>query len=437
MDKEIIKQYLIDSKEKHLENVLPRETSLKSSPKIQAVIGARRTGKTHLLYNRMKELQKQGVDKERIIYLNFENPVLDDVSYKEFKNIIELHWSLYPASAKEKTYLFIDEPQVIPNWERAVRSLYDELNAEIYITGSSSRLLEKEISASLRGRSLKTLLLPLSFREFLQFKNISYSQNLSSKKKASIIHYFNEYLKNGAYPEITREKSEEDKLKILKEYFDLTVFKDLIDRYNINNTRLIKTLIDLAVASCSKEFSVSKHYNDLKSRGFRLGKSTLYEYFSNLEDSMFIFSLKKFSYSQKTQDLSIPKIYLGDVGFLSLYFRENYGQRLENAVFLELLRQTSQNPRKSLNYWQSPGGLETDFVLSDGKTPQVAIQVSCNISNPATKKREINSLLTCMQELNLKKGLILTQYEEGEEKIDNKTIRITPAWKWLLQKSDS
>jgi hypothetical protein len=110
---------------------------------------------------------------------------------------------------------------------------------------------------------------------------------------------------------------------------------------------------------------------------------------------------------------------------------------LENAVFLELLRQTSQNPRKSLNYWQSPGGLETDFVLSDGKTPQVAIQVSCNISNPATKKREINSLLTCMQELNLKKGLILTQYEEGEEKIDNKTIRITPAWKWLLQKSDS
>ncbi|MDZ7611964.1 MAG: ATP-binding protein [Candidatus Moranbacteria bacterium] len=432
MDKEIIKQYLIDSKDKKLENVLPRETSLKSSSKIQAVIGARRTGKTHLLYNRMKELQKEGISKERIIYLNFENPVLDDVSYKEFKNIIELHWSLYPASAKEKTYLFIDEPQVIPNWERAVRSLYDELNAEICITGSSSRLLEKEISASLRGRSLKTLLLPLSFREFLRFKNIDYSQNLSSKKKASIIHYFNEYLKNGAYPEITREKSEEDKLKILKEYFDLTIFKDLIDRYNINNTRLIKTLIDLAVASCSKEFSVSKHYNDLKSRGFKLGKSTMYEYFSNLEDSMFIFSLKKFSYSQKTQDLSVPKIYLGDVGFLSLYFRENYGQRLENAVFLELLRQTSRNPRKSLNYWQSPGGLETDFVISDGKTPQTAIQVSYNISNPATKKREINSLLACMQELNLKKGLILTQYEEGQEKIDGKTIQITPAWKWLL-----
>jgi hypothetical protein len=183
MDKEIIKQYLIDSKEKHLENVLPRETSLKSSPKIQAVIGARRTGKTHLLYNRMKELQKQGVDKERIIYLNFENPVLDDVSYKEFKNIIELHWSLYPASAKEKTYLFIDEPQVIPNWERAVRSLYDELNAEIYITGSSSRLLEKEISASLRGRSLKTLLLPLSFREFLQFKNSQMEPTRKSPEK--------------------------------------------------------------------------------------------------------------------------------------------------------------------------------------------------------------------------------------------------------------
>lgn len=195
---------------------------------------------------------------------------------------------------------------------------------------------------------------------------------------------------------------------------------------------MIKTLIDLAVASCAKEFSISKHYNDLKSQGFKLGKSTLYEYFSNLEDSMFVFSLKRFSYSQKTQDLSIPKIYLGDVGFLSLYYRENFGQRLENAVFLELLRKTSANPRISINYWQSTNNMETDFVINDGGKPQTAIQVSCNLSNPATKKRELNSLLACMNELKIKNGLILTQYEEGKEKIDGKTIQIIPTWKWML-----
>jgi hypothetical protein len=433
MNKDIIKQYLIDSNEKSLINVLSREIQLESSSKIQAIIGARRTGKTYLLYGRIKNLQKKGIANENIVYLNFENPVLDDVSYKEFKKIIELHWSIFPKSTKNKMYIIIDEPQVIPNWERAVRSLYDELDAEIYITGSSSSLLEKEISSSLRGRSIKIFLLPLSFREFLQFKNVEYSSNPTSKGKALIIKLFNEYLKNGAYPEIAQEKSEENKLKILKEYFDLTIFKDLIDRYNIQNTRLIKTLIDLAVASCSKEFSVNKHYNDLKSQGFKLGRSTLYEYFSNLEDSMFIFSLKRFSYSQKTQDFSIPKIYLGDVGFLSLYFKENFGQRLENIVFLELLRKTSPNPRKNINYWQSINGLETDFIISDGKKPQIAIQVSHNLSDPTTREREINSLLACMEELNLEKGMILTQYEEGQEKIENKTIKIIPTWKWLLE----
>lgn len=432
MNRELIKQYLIDTQEKTLENILPREISLKSSSKIQAVIGARRTGKTHLLYHRIHALQKEGIKKESIIYLNFENPVLDDVSYKEIKSIIELHWSLYPGSAKERNYIFIDEPQVIPNWERAVRGLYDDLNAEVSITGSSSELMEREISSSLRGRSLKTLLLPLSFREFLQFKNIPYSSNITSKEKALILHHFNKYLQNGAYPEVTQEESEENKLKILKEYFDLTIYKDLIDRHNINNTRLIKTLIDLAVASCAKEFSVSKHYNDLKSRGFKLGKSTLYEYFSNLEDALFLFSLKRFSPSQKTQDLSIPKIYLGDVGFLSLYFKENFGQRLENIIFLELLRKTNQNPKIRLNYWQSLSGLETDFILSEGGKPKEAIQVSYTLSHPDTRKRELSSLLACMEELNIRKGVILTQHEEGEEVLDGRTIHIIPAWKWLL-----
>lgn len=435
MNREAIKRYLLDAKEINFENIFQRDFDLNLSSKIQAIIGARRTGKTYLLYDKIKKLEESGVEKERIIYLNFESPILDDVSYKDFKEIIELNWSLYPKIGDKKIYIFIDEPQVIPNWERAVRGLYDGLNAEIYITGSSSSLLKKEIATSLRGRSISNLLLPLSFAEYLRFKKIDIKKDLNSKEQSRVIYFFNQYLNDGGYPEIALEKNKKNKLKILKEYFDLTVFKDLVERYNIGNTKLVKILIDLIVASCSKEFSVNKHYLDLKSRGMKLGKSSLYEYFNNLEDSFFIFNLKKFSYSKKTENLSTPKVYLGDWGFLNLYFQENFGQRLENTVFLELIRETSDNLRQKINYWQS-GGHEVDFVLSDGEKPKMAVQVTYSLYSLKTREREFQSLVACMKELKIKKGIVLVgnQNEETEKEIDGVKIKIIPVWRWLLKK---
>lgn len=432
MDKNLIKQYLLDFKEVDLDRVRPREVAFSSSSKIRAVIGARRTGKTYLLYNKMKQLEKEGVSRDRIIYLNFENPVLDDISYKEFKKVIELHWYLFPESAQKKSFIFIDEPQVIPNWERAVRSLYDELNAEIYITGSSSGLLKKEMATALRGRSIRTLLLPLSFRESLQFKDIDYYPPFTSKKGALLAHHLKEFLQHGGYPEIVMEENKEERIKILKEYFDLTIYKDLIDRYQIQNTRLIKNLIDMVVVSNAKPFSINKHYLDLKARGLKLGKSTLYEYFDHLEDSLFLLPLKKFSRSQKTQDLSTLKIYLADTGFLNLYSLENFGQRLENMIFLELLRRTFDQPSEVINYWRSPSGQEIDFLVSQGGKPKQAIQVSYELNDQNTCDREIRSLVAGMNELGIKQGLILTLNESGEEERDGKTVTIKPAWEWLL-----
>ena len=204
---------------------------------------------------------------------------------------------------------------------------------------------------------------------------------------------------------------------------------DLIDRYKIRNTNLIKILIDLVVASVAKEFSINKHYQDLKSRNIALSKGTLYEYFSVLEDAFFVFSIKRFSHSQKTEDLSISKIYLGDVGFLNLYSLENFGQRLENIVFLHLFRQTVQNSLLKINYWLSGQNEEIDFVVQEGKKIKSLIQVSYKIDDLETKKREIKSMLKGMDALNVSESLIVTLETEGEEKVDNKKIRIIPIWK--------
>jgi len=434
MDKEKIKQYLLDFQEREFLGLKNRDIQLKDSLKIQTVIGARRAGKTYLLFNKIKELEENGMPRKRIIYLNFENPVLSEISFKEIKEVVGLHWSIFPEIMNQKIYLFIDEPQSIPKWELAIRELYDNYNCYLFITGSSSKLLSKEIATCLRGRSITIALLPLSFKEFLEFKNFEADANkISAKSEARIVNYFEEFLKFGGYPEVVLEEDANEKLKIIKDYFDLTIYKDLAERYGLKNTRLIKLLINSLASSTAKEFSANKFYLDLKSRGIKLSKNTLYEYFSILEDSFFVFPLRKFDYSRKNEGLSIPKVYLGDVGFLNLYSLENFGQRLENIVFLNLIREINNFPLMSVNYWKSSDDKEVDFIVSGGKKVKSAIQVCYSLSDDKTSERELNSLLSCLDYFKLKNGLIITKDHEEEKKVGGKTIKIIPCWKWLLK----
>jgi len=434
MDIEKIKQYLLDFQERDFLNLKKREIQIKDSSKIQTIIGARRVGKTYLLFNKIKELEEKGITREQIIYLNFENPVLNDVSYKEIKGIIELHWSVFPEIINKKIYLFIDEPQSIAKWELAIREIYDNYNCRLFITGSSSKLLSKEISTSLRGRSITTVLLPLSFKEFLEFKNFELDLNkISSKSKAKIAHYFEEFLQFGGYPEIVLEEDVNERLRIIKDYFDLVVYKDLVERYNVKNTNLIKWLMNSLTSSIAKEASINKFYLSLKSQSIKLSKNTLYEYFSMLEDSFFVFPLRKFDRSSKNENLSIPKIYLNDVGFLSLYSLKNFGQRLENIIFLNLIRQTKNSPLMKINYWKHSSGKEVDFIVSEGRKINSAIQVCYSLSGAKTNERELSALLLGLDHFKLKKGVIITKDYEDEKIVSGKTIKIIPAWKWLLE----
>lgn len=433
MNKEVIKTYLLDFQERKFSGVKPRELVLcTSSNKIQTIIGARRTGKTYLLFNKMIELEKNGINREQIVYLNFENPILDDMSYKDIKNIIEEQKELFPKISKKKLFLFIDEPQVIEKWELAIRNLQDDYDINIFLTGSSSRLLSKEIATSLRGRSLAFNLLTLSFEEYLNFIGFNYRQ-LSSSQKIKAKRKFKEYLQFGAYPEIVLEKNNDLRLRILQDYLNLTIYKDLVERYDVKNTDLVKMLIDAIVVGNANEFSINRYYLSLKSQGMKVGKDTLYEYFNHLADSFFVFGLKRFSYSRRTENLSTVKVYLGDIGFMNLYSLENFGVRLENVVFLELLRETYKNPLLKLNYWKSKDGYEVDFVISKGGKVKEAVQVCLNLKKSITREREIRALLYCLKEFKLNEGMILTQDEESVVKVDNKTIKIVPIWKWILK----
>ncbi len=434
MDKERIKRYLLDFNSRKFD-LIDRDITIKESSKIQTIIGARRVGKTYLLFNKIKTLEESKVSREQIIYLNFESPILSDISYKEINEVIEIQWSIFPETIKKKLYIFVDEPQVINKWELAVRDVYDRYNCHIFLTGSSSKLLSKEIATSLRGRSITNLLLPLSFQEFLKFKGLIFDKNrINTEIKSKIINYLEEYLSFGGYPEVVLEKDKNEKMKIVKDYFDLVIYKDIVERYNLKNTRMIKWLMNSLVNSVTKELSINNLCNNLKSQGIKISKNTLYSYFSIFEDSFFIFALRKFEHSEKKSGLSIPKIYLDDISFLNLFSIQEYGKRLENTVLLQLLRQKNQNPLININYWKFIDNKEVDFIVSEGKKIVSVIQVCNDLSNEDTKKRETESLITTLNYFKLKEGTIITNEDNyKEEEIDGKKIKMIPVWMWLLR----
>lgn len=434
MEREAIKEYILDFQKRELPELVKRELKISNSKKIISIIGPRRAGKTYFLFQQMKELIKNGIKKEQILYLNFEDPKLISVNFEEFKEMIKLNWEIFPESQKD-IYLFIDEPQNIEKWEIAVRGLYDE-GFKIFLTGSSSKLLSKEIATSLRGRTLSYLLLPFSFREFLNLKGNEFDlTKLGSKEKSELLSLLREYFEFGGFPDILLEEDKTNKSKLISEYFNLIIYRDIIERYKIKNSKLVKWLLSSLISSFSKEISIHKIFLSLKSQGIKASKNTLYSYLSLIEDVSAIFLLKKFNWSIRKSELSLNKIYLSDNSLSKIVeTSDNIGKKMENSTFLYLI--TDKDPLEEIFYWKNTQQEEVDFVIKEGKKIKQLIQVCYDITNLDTKKREINSLIKASKELKCNNLLVLSFDKEGEEEVEwfgvKRKIQFIPLWKFLL-----
>lgn len=436
MEKERVKEYLVDWHQKSLPDAVEREIAIPSTTKIVKVIGPRRAGKTYLLFQHMKKLFGSGVDKSQVVYLNCEDPRLSSLSAIELFETIKLSWEAYPPAGKG-FFVFIDEPQVIPQWESAVRMFHDS-GMRVFVSGSSSRLLGREIATSLRGRSISCLVLPFSFREYLLLRKFSFDvDRLGSREKASLLHHLGEYLEFGGYAEIISEDDIELKQKIINEYFELITYKDIIDRYKIKNTRLVKWLLKSSIASAAAELSIRKAYLTLKSQNMKASKNTVYDYFSLLEDALFLFPVQKFSSSERKRDFSTNKAYINDNCFMRIIdASRNTGKRMEQAAFLELVRR--KKSLSSIFYYKNVQAEEVDFVRAEGNKATQLIQVCQTVDDPATRQREVRALLKAASELRCKNLIIITEDFQGREEAEwfgNKgTIAYVPLWKWLLQR---
>lgn len=425
--KKLIKKVIVDSQERDLSHVVKRDIDLPiDTKKIVSLIGVRRCGKTYILFHLIKQLRKQ-ISSKNIIYINFEDDRLFPLSLKDLDLILESYYELYPEKRKEKVYLFLDEVQNIENWELYVRRIHDTEKVHIYITGSSSKLLSSEIATSLRGRTITYEIFPFSFKEYLQYKDIRINFH-SSKSLSFIKHAFNDYLVDGGFAE-TFNETEDVQRRILKDYLDLIVYKDILERYNIKNHSLLKHLIKHLFVNMGTLVSFNKLYNNYKSLGYKVGKDTLFDYISYLQEAFTLFTVPIHRHSVAEEIRHPKKLYAIDNGFKKLFsiaISDDFSKLYENLAFLHLRRKGQE-----VYYFKKKQ--EVDLYIKTDK--EYLVNVSYDISSPDTLKREINALVEAMEYFKLEKSYLITSEVEEIIDVESKKIEIIPMWKWLLMDS--
>ncbi len=396
---------------------LPMQTSLNRA---LVLVGPRRAGKTYLLFQLMGELLKTE-KKTSMFYINLERADLPAVGVPDLLALLEVCAELHGGVR----WLFLDEIQNVPGWESFVRTALDR-GIKVVLTGSSSRMLSTDIATSMRGRALSYTILPFSFREYLRARGIGVGP-LSSAQRARLLQGWREYVQWGGYPEVVIAPAVRE--KVLAEIRETVIFRDMVERHKVRNTKALKLLLDALVQS--PRFSVHAFYRFVRSLGVRTSKTSLYRYLEWVNDAFFVFLVRKYSPSYRESEQSLPKTYFVDNGLLTIQGKDDQGRLLENAVFIELLRRGEQ-----MRYHTFQNNREVDFVLVEKKAVRQLIQVCYDIGNFTTKEREIRSLVQAAAALRCSNLLVLTGNYEAEEKVKGKAIRFVPVWKWLLEETD-
>ena len=400
---------------------------------IITISGPRRAGKTFVCFQIIGELIKKGIQKDNILYVNFEDNKLIGADSNDLEKLLEAYFEIYDIDKNKEIYLFLDEIQTVKNWDLWVRKIHDiNKMIKIVLTGSSSKLLSKEISTVLRGRVLNKEIFPLSFREIVSWKGLKYDLKTIdySEDKIKIKKLFNKFIQDGGYPAVTYQKVNRE--EVLQSYYESMIFKDIVERYKIEDVKKIKMLANLLLESTSKDISYSKLANKLKSIGMNTSKNTIIKFLSYFEDAYLFFQNIKYEYSQGKQLGSIKKIYFIDNGLLntvSFKFSKDTGKLLENLIFLEIRRRNKKIFYNRDNY-------ECDFIIQEKEKVVQAIQVTENL-NSENEKREVEGILEAMNKFKLKEGFIITIDEERDIKIKEGKIHVLPVWKWLLEKSNN
>ena len=430
MDSITAEEIISEWHEKKIPDLIKREINfeLPETGNAVAVIGPRRAGKSFFLYDII--YNRLDVDLEDTLLINLEDHRFGIPDKKDLDTILTTYYGMYPEKDDKRAYIFFDEVQNVEGWERYIRSIMDRYNATVFISGSSSKLLSREIATSMRGRSISYLVMPFSFREFLSVKEFRISR--SSKGKSLMLQRLKEYLRYGGFPDVVLEKEEMIKRKLLRGYVEVMLFRDVVERYEIKHVKVLKLLMKQMMASTANSLSINKFYGFLKSQGIRIDKNTIYEYKDHLVDAFGFIELKRIDSSFRTIEQGKPKIYPIDTGYMTDYGQDldnNMGRYMETCVAVELRRRIEEQPGQDIHFWRKNS--EIDFVISDEEKVKTLIQVCYDIEDEKTLQREINGLIDGSKDLGCEDLLLLNWNKEYEVKVNGRIVKVMPLWSWL------
>ncbi|MGH8291461.1 MAG: ATP-binding protein [Steroidobacteraceae bacterium] len=411
----------------------PRDARLPTVPgKAHAVIGMRRAGKTTYLRQLLAE-RRAKLPIERALYLSFDDDRLVGIGVEQLGFLLEEFYRRYPdLRGRENVLWLLDEIQLVPSWERFVRRAMDSERTEFVVSGSSARMLSREVHTSLRGRGMETVIRPFSFREFLRHRREEPTKRVrqwTAAERSLVEKRHREFLVEGGFPEaqgLTRTL----RIELLQGYVDTVLFRDVVERFEVSQVTALRWLVRQCLQNPAGSFSVHRLTQDLKSQGHGVARDAVNAMLGHLTDAFLLSSVPLATDSERKRNSNPRKIYPADPGLIPAFDasgRANLGHSLETAVFNELERR-----RAETGYVKTPDGLEVDFLVRYRNGEQELLQVCASLKSPETVARELRALAAAAKEHPRARRRLLVLDRDAAGEIEAPGVQVLPAYEWLL-----
>lgn len=414
VSKDVLKQCIINKQHEVDEAVIVyRQVEFEDNGNY-VIVGVRHTGKSYLLYQRVKQLQAKGLGWDEMLFVDFEDERLAEFQTEDFNSLLEAHLELYG----KKPVVFLDEVQNIDHWDKFVRRLADA-KYRVYVTGSNAKMLSKEVATTLGGRFFIYDVYPYSLKEYLAAQQVELSEHweYDTIQRSEVKRHLNNYFYYGGLPEILLFKN---KRSMLSSLYQKIYLGDICARNSIKSDRVMSILIKKMAESVKQPLSFNRLKNVIVATGSSISAPTTVDYVGYAADSWLILPIENVI-GKLTEKESQKKYYFIDNGLLNLFLINPETSLLENMVAVELCRRYGKDNVYFLNAEK-----EIDFVVPNEK---LAIQASYSINDDATKTREIAPLVKYRKKHPDWQCLLIT-YDE-EDSLDD--IPVVPVWKWLLK----
>lgn len=419
MNKEVFKTLIKEGQDEILEVELNRRHFDFEEQGRYVLVGVRQAGKSYLLYQRAKMMLESGHDISEIVYINFDDERLLGMTAEDFDLILQAYSTMYDG----KPILFFDEIQNIEGWEHFARRLANQ-KYMVFITGSNAKMLSRDIATVLGARFFDEKVFPYSFSEFLDANGVALKKDWEySRQRNEVQRLFAEYFRWGGFPELFLYHNKRHWLNGL---YEKIILGDVILRNNIKNDHALRLAVKRLAENVKQPIAYNRLANLVKSTGVSTNTASMIDYVRYVKEACLMFTLDNYA-SKFVEKETIKKHYFVDNGLLSIFLNDADTSLLENLCAIVLYkRYNSDDDSPRLYYYNR--NIEVDFYIPD---EHIAIQASYDITDEATRKREVNALVQLNALEPLKQALIITYDQEEIIEKDGLTINVVPAWKWV------